>query len=273
VRSIAPCLLVVISALVGCGSRTPAIRTEPPPPETGESLYRRGHALFAEGNSDSALVILKESLALDSTHVPSLEDLSRIHYHRAMAEPQREHPSRKKDLERAFHYAMTMERLGRHDEAHYDLLTELADLLGEDTRFLQYARKNAELHPGDRQSYVLGLACARTGDHAGVIATQKEAVRKYPISPFVGGFYRLLGEAYFDIDRQQTAERTFTEGVKVVDDLLREIRNNQASADSSTKTRLSENRIAMLQSLRKIYRLHREDAKLREIDHLLNAGH
>jgi tetratricopeptide (TPR) repeat protein len=254
--------------LAGCAASSPEVPKPGPAKATRESLFGKGHRFYVEGQADSAAIYLKESLRLDSTYLPPLEDLTMIHYNHAMANAIPD-AQRRDDFQSALHYAIRMEEHGKTDAATYELITELSNTLGQDDTFLLYARKYMERHPGDRQAYTFGLASARAGDHPAVIRSQKEAIEQWPYSAYIGGFYRLLGESYFAIDRQQTAERTFAEGVKVVDRRILDGRNNDPEFEATMLGRLNESRTAMLSGLRKIYRLHGEDKKLQEVEVLL----
>jgi tetratricopeptide (TPR) repeat protein len=268
------CLLVAILLSTTANSCGPSVTTttEATQPSgvngvTKENLFRKGHELFVERSYDSAAVLLHASLALDSTYLPPLADLAQIHYDLAMRQHGENHPVRIKEFRTALDFYAAMEALGHQDADTYDRLCEVAYALGENDRFLTYAQKNAAKYPYDRQYYNLGLAYAQVGDHANVIRTQKEAIERFKFSPFVGGFYRLLGNGYMDADRNQTAEKTFSAGIEVVTNRLSELRQNKKESGTSEEfRRLTDDKVAMLLSLKKLYLLYKEDEKTREVE-------
>jgi len=242
--------------------------------ESSESLFRRGHELFVDRSYDSAVVLLRRSASIDSTNIRPLKDLALIHYDLALQQRSEEHSSWEVEFRGALDCYSRMESLGQRDADTYERLCEISHALGERVLFLRFARKNADRFPGDRQAHNLGLAQSLTGDHAGVIKTQKEAIEKYPHSPFIGGFYRLLGNAYMDVDRHQTAERTYAQGVEESLKRMNELQTASNEIDRNGEyQRLKDERIAMLLSLKKLHILYKETDKLHAVERLLrDAG-
>jgi tetratricopeptide (TPR) repeat protein len=129
------------------------------------------------------------------------------------------------------------------------------------------------LYPFDRQYYNLGVAYYQAGDFQNVIKTQKEAKDKFPTSPYLGAFYRQLGRAYRKVDRDQTAERVFTEGVRAVDARLRMLAQGE-SRSSPESERLREEKIGMLLELKRLHQIYRAEEKMRAVDkQLREAGY
>jgi tetratricopeptide (TPR) repeat protein len=163
-----------------------------------------------------------------------------------------------------------IDSIGMADVSTYERLTEVSHLLGDSKLFVRYAEKQAEVHPGDRELYNLGLAYFGAGNHQKTIETQKSAIQKYPHSPHIGGFYRLLGDGYYEIGRQQTAERTYQEGVKAVELRVADLKGTNPQFSSTAEYRqLADSRRAMLLSLKKLYRLHGKTKELDEVELLL----
>ena len=140
--------------------------------------------------------------------------------------------------------------------------------LGDDKTFLTYARKSAERYPHDRQYHNLGLAYFNVGDYQSVIKTEKEAIQKFKTSSYAGSFYRQLGRAYMKIDRDQTAERTFEEGLKIIDQRLQDRRSEEE------RRRMTDDRIAILLSLKRLHQTYHHDDKLKQVERqLIDAGY
>ncbi|MDH4071175.1 MAG: hypothetical protein OEV30_12220 [Ignavibacteria bacterium] len=261
-----------LAVLAGCSSSgriENESRSSAPPLLTSESLYGEGHRLYRAAEFDSARHYLEAALAIDSVYVPALRDLGQICYQTGLT---REPGSAAHESE--FRWALIcyqrLESARQEDAETYNRLTEITHALGEQDLFLHYAGKQAERFPGDRQQYNLGLAYFEDGLFQEVITSQKEAVSAYGHSPYVGGFYRLLGDAYFAVDRQQTAERTYREGVAAADERIDFFSTADPEFRSGSPYKLlSESRRSMLVSLRKIYKLHGKTAELEEVDRRL----
>ena len=268
-------MLIVAVSSCGTPGTTTSEKSPPSTTVTKENLFRTGHEYFVDRNFDSAEVFLLRSLSHDSTYLPPLADLASMHYDRAMREQGNTNPVQATEFRKAFGYYARMESLGRQDADTYDRLCEVTHALGEKEKFLAYATKSAAKFPDDRQYYNLGLAYAQVGDYASVIITQKEAIEKFKFSSFVGSFYRQLGNAYVEVDRKQTAEKTFTTGVQVVTNRLAELQNaSQEAASSPEVRRLTDDKVGMLLSLKKLYVLYKEDEKLHDVEsELAKMGH
>ncbi len=260
---------VLVAGLTGCGpSGTVTEETEKPVyrPDTKESFYEKGHAMYAEARYDSAAHYLEKARELDPTYLPPLQELGEIYYLGALSENGGD-GGREARMRKAFECYSAIESLGRADENTYDRLTELSHGLGDTKSFVLYAEKQAARNPGDRVLYNLGLAYFSAEAYQKVIDTQKEAIQKYPLSPYLGGFYRLLGDGYLNVDRQQSAERTYEEGVRKIDERISVMKGtNTDFAVTQEYRQLADSRQSMLLSLKKLYRLHGKQDKLEQVE-------
>jgi tetratricopeptide (TPR) repeat protein len=236
-----------------------------------DSLFQKGHRFYVERDYDSAAVYYRKSLEFDSTYQPPLAGLAQLHYERAMQIEDRASPIRTTELRNSLRYCLVLETHHQHGVDLYDRLTELSYALGEKDLFLNFVKKRIAEAPDDRQYFNLGLAYGQVGDYPNVITSQKEAIEKYRFSLYIGGFYRQLGNAYMELDRQQTAERTFSTGVQVVNTRLSDIEKTEGVYLEADINRLKDDKVAMLRALRKIYRIHDQKEKLREVEHQLEA--
>ena len=266
--------LLITTLLCSCSSSVStneSVRPSTPTTVDRDSLFRKGRGFYVERNYDSAAVYYRKSFALDSTYQAPLSSLAQLHYERAMQIEDRSDPARTREFENSLRYSMALESRGHHDIDLYDRLTELTYELGKKDLFLSFVKKRMAESTDDRQYFNLGLAYGQVGDNTNVIKCQKEAIERYRFSPFIGGFYRQLGNAYMDVERQQSAERTFSSGVGVVNERLSEIAKNGAVVLQSEVDRLKEDRLSMLRSLRKIYRIHGQTEKLRDVERQLEG--
>ncbi|MGB6033345.1 MAG: tetratricopeptide repeat protein [Bacteroidota bacterium] len=261
----------VFAAVIWVGGCSAARDTVTPvPKETAESLYHAGHLLYAVRDYDSAVVLLEGSLEEDSTFVPAISDLASLYYDRGVEESGEGGSLRRVYLERSFGYFANMESLGKREGQVYDRLCEIAVHLGDTDAFVRYAEKYAEAYPYDRQYYNLGRAYFDASDYREAIALQKKAVEMFPGSNYVGGFYRLLGQAYMKVDRYQTAQRVFAAGVGAVDARLSDLRDAEGyRRDSADEVKLEDDQTSMLRSLRYLYRLYKKEQKLQEVERRL----
>jgi len=262
-----PLVAAVLFALSSCGPSKEAATTV----ETKEALYAAGHRLYQAQDFDTAAAVLKRSVELDSSFLPPLTDLAGLYFDAGMRIPGEKSPERMKDFRQSRLYFGRMEALGAEDAETYDRLCELSLALGDSRGFLLYSRKNAARFPYDRQYYNLGVALFGAGDYNEAITTLKNALAKFPQSSYAGGFYRQLGLAYMKIDRDQTAERTFTAGVTAVDASLAQLKKGKSSPDYR---RLMDDKIGMLLSLKRLHQIYREADKLEEVEkELKEAGY
>jgi tetratricopeptide (TPR) repeat protein len=235
--------------------------------ETKEVLFKRGHQLYLEQNYDSAAVTLQKAIAIDSSYIPPLEDLAAMHYDLGMREQGAKSPKRLGEFRKSRIYYTRIETLGNKGSDLYERVCELSVALDDNKSFLKYAKRNAEMYPYDRQYLNLGVAYYSADDFANVIKTQKEAIERFKLSSFIGGFYRQLGRAYMKVDRDQTAERTFTIGVQVVDVRIGELRKHNSNYKSSDEyRRLLDDKIGMLVSLKKLHQTYRALDKLEQVE-------
>jgi tetratricopeptide (TPR) repeat protein len=266
--------VVVVAGLIviGCGpsAETPRPSTATPI-VTRETAYREGHQLYLLQQFDSAAVHLQASLALDSTYLPPLRDLAQLHYERGMFLGDAKSPQRTEAFRTSRTYFIRMEALGMREAEVYERICELSVALEDDRTFVRYARKSAELYPFDRQYYNLGIAYYQATDFQNVIKSQKEAKDKFPTSPYLGAFYRQLGRAYRKVDRDQTAERVFTEGVRAVDARLR-VLGQGGNLSTPEMERLREDKIGMLLELKRLHQIYRAEEKMRAVDNQLREA-
>jgi len=257
-------LLGLLPLLGGCAST----HETPPAALTRESLYDKGHRLYLERHYDSAAVALRAAYEMDTTFSDPLSDLAQLHFDRGMIDTSMS-PDRVRDLRLSLDYYMMLERSGRQDSDTYERLCAVALALDHPATFLAYAKKNADRYPFDRQLYNLGIAYYKTGDYQSSIRVLREATRRFRDSEYIGGMYRQLGRSYMSVDRNQTAEKMFSEGLSVVDETLAGMRHAGVEKSSAATTRLAEDRIGMLLSLKGLHILYREAEKLARVEQLL----
>ena len=254
-----------------CGSSGSITESKPEPPRAADQLAQfssAGHAHYVGARYDSACFYLEKARAIDHHEPRVLMELGESYYAMGMELPNG--TQRERNLRMALDRYATIDSIGKADAGTYERLTEVSHLLGDTQLFVHYAEKQAAVHPGDRELYNLGLAYFDARNYQKTIETQKGAIQKYPHSPYIGGFYRLLGDGYYEIDRQQTAERTYQEGVKVVDSRVADMKGaNSQFSTSSEYRQLADSRRSMLLSLKKLYRLHGKKKELDEVDRLL----
>jgi tetratricopeptide (TPR) repeat protein len=160
-----------------------------------------------------------------------------------------------------------LENQGEHEIDLLDRLCEISIALGDNKGFLTYAKMSAERYPYDRQYHNLGLAYFNVGDYQSAIKIEKEAIGKFRESAYLSSYYRQLGRAYMKVDRDQTAQRTFEDGVKIADLRL------QGRTSPDDLHRLMDDKAAMLLSLKHLYQTYHQDDKLKEVERqLLEAG-
>lgn len=238
----------------------------PSAPPSKELLERRGHQLYATGALDSASAVLRDVLEMDPANRTALTDLASLHYDLAMREPNEKSPARMENLKASRRYFAELERLGEGTADLYDRLCETSMRLGDDKAFLTYAKKSAAKFPFDRQYHNLGLAYFNVGDYQKVIKTEKQAIEKFKNSSYMSSFYRQLGRAYMKVDRDQTAERTLEDGLKIVNQRL------EGSPAPDERRRLVEDKVGILISLRSLYQTYRKDDKLKDAERQLREA-
>ncbi len=256
--------VALLAALWGCGPGKEAEKI----PETGkESLYQQGHQLYLAQQYDSAATLLERSAGMDPVYVEPRTDLADLFYLRAMQEAKG--PHHQEFLRKSQKRFAEIEALGKEDSDVYERLCEISLALNDDKSMLKYAKKNALKYPYDRQFFNLGIAYFNAGDYAAVVKSQKEAMGKFPQSPYLGGFYRQTGRAYMKMDRNQSATRTFEAGVKLVEARLAGLGNSGGAGESR---RLVDDKIAMLLDLRHLHRIYQETAKLQQVERQLKEA-
>jgi tetratricopeptide (TPR) repeat protein len=268
-------LLLAALVLEGCGSSEETTVRPTATILTKEALYLEGHQLYLQQSYDSAAVLLKRSSAMDSTYQDPIKDLAQLYYEQGMKAGTERGSAKGQSLRQARTYFAYLERQGVTEADIYERLCEVSVALDDDRSFLRYAKRYADLYPYDRQSYNLGVAYFNAGDYQQTIKSQREAKEKFKDSPYLGGFYRQMGRAYRKVDRDQTAERTFTEGVKAVDGRIAELRKTDPAYRSSTDyRRLLDDKIAMLQELKRLHQIYKAQDKLAQVERQLKElGH
>jgi tetratricopeptide (TPR) repeat protein len=259
----------VLLALAGCSSTEPTRETATP--MTAKDLFVQGHQLYLARSFDSARTALQRAAALDTLFVDPVADLAGLHFDLAMANPAEKSPERMEHVREARRWFAKLEVLGNADDITYQRLCELSVMLGDDRGFARYARRDAERYPYERQYYNLGLAQFGVGDYQAVVKSQKEAIEKFPRSAYLGGFYRQIGRAYMKIGRDQTAERTMETGIRAINDRIAALLKDK-SGEKADIPRLREDRIAVLQLLKRLYQTYHEDEKLKNVERLLDEA-
>ncbi len=259
-----------LSAVVlsSCTTSEKATVGSPSKAEMEMSLDLRGHRFYTLGDFDSASAVFQRLLKMDPDNKIALRDLGSLHFDLATRDKDEKSPSRLEHLRASRRYFSELERLGEHDIELYDRLCETSLALQDNKAFLSYAKKSADRYPYDRQYHNLGLAYFNMGDYESVIKVEKEAIEKFRGSSYVSSYYRQLGRAYMKVDRDQTAERMFEEGLKMVNERL------QGRTDPDDYRRLTDDRIAILVSLKHLYQTYHRDDKLKQVERqLLEAGY
>ena len=263
-------LALALSLLQGCG---PSGSTRAPERSLSkEQLYHEGNVLYLQGQLDTAAVLLDRAYTMDSSYTDAALALASLHFDQGKAEPA---GSRKwtEHLRKSLRYYRRVEEMGSRDAELLDRLCEVSVLIDDDRTFLRYAKRNAELYPYERQMYNLGLAYFGVADYPAVVRIQKDAIEKYRTSPYLGGFYRLLGLAYVKQDRDQTAERTFVAGLKAVDARLAELKREDRRGTDDI-ARLSEDRVGILLQMKRLFQIYKKQAELEQVERQLrDAGH
>jgi tetratricopeptide (TPR) repeat protein len=241
---------------------------------TKEDFFREGHRLFLLRERDSAEVLLRQVVALDSMHGPALKDLAELSYDRARDLEGKESRTREAAMRSALGYFARLEGAGQTDGDTYERLCELSLGVKDYRSFLRYAKKSAEKYPYDRQYYNLGIAYFEAGDYAACVKSQKEAVEKFRASNYIGGFYRQMGRAYMKMDRDQTAERTLATGVQAADGRLAELQQSARGTNAELVRRLTDDKISMLLLLKRLHTIYRAEDKLQKVEQQLkDAGY
>jgi tetratricopeptide (TPR) repeat protein len=240
--------------------------------EPKEIIFQRGHQFYLSGHPAEAEGELKRAAAMDSTYADPLVDLAQMSYEAAMREEGEKNPQRLSDLRSAREFYERAERLGYHDALAYDRLCEISLALEEERAFLVYAKKNAERYPFDRQYYNLGVAYFALEDWNNVVKSQREAAERFKQSPYVGAYYRQTGRAYMKLNRDQSAERTFSSGVQAVDARLAVLRRNGTPASADEYRRLQDDKIGMLLLLKRLHTTYKDAEKLEQVERQLKEA-
>jgi tetratricopeptide (TPR) repeat protein len=265
------CLMALgsLAAFHGCGPTT-EIMKPPESPEsamTKESIYAAGHQAYLQQQFDSAAVLLKRASSMDSTFLAPVKDLAQLYYEQGMRPGAGKDPSKSTALRAARSFYARMEALGVKEADVYERLCELSVTLDDDRSFLKHAKKYADLYPYDRQMYNLGIAYFNAGEFQQVIKSQKDARDKFKDSPYLGGFYRQMGRAYRKIDRDQTAERTFNDGIRAVDARIAELKKVDPQYKAGdTYRRLADDKVSMLTELKHLHQIYKADDKLEQVE-------
>jgi tetratricopeptide (TPR) repeat protein len=264
-------LLSVAACLAGCSSPGSVEKTTSL--ASKEAYYERGHQEYLRLEYDKAEQDLLQAISLDSSYGEPMVDLGALAYDRAKQETDEKSTRRLEQFKKSRQFYMRGEASGQRDAAVYDRLCEIANILDDGPGFLKYAKMSVGRYPFDRQYYNLGLAYFGVSDWAGVINSQKEAIEKFRESAYLGGFYRQLGRAYMKVDRDQTAEKQFSLGVRAVDLRLAALQKRGRTEVAIEVKRLQEDRIAILLLLKRLHTIYKEQEKLQEVERQLrDAG-
>ena len=264
-------LVVVLGTAMILQSCGPSAETGKPAP-TSAALYARGHEYYLGQNFDSAVALLQRVVAMDSTHVAALTDLGDAQYELAMRAKGMNDSDHLSKAREARSTLIRLESLGNQESSVYDRICELSVSLEDSKAFLKYAKKNAEKYPYDRQTYNLGLAYYQSGDYASSVKVTKPALEKFRQSPYIGGFHRTLGLAYMKQDRDQSATKVLESGVEAADARLAALKKAGTEPGSADDRRLTEDRVALLTMLRKLYTTYNEQQKLERVERLLREA-
>ncbi len=265
------CAVMIAATLLvaGCGPSAETVKPAEMPP-TKEAIFRMGHQLYLEQQLDSAATVLKRSTEMDSSYLEPVKDLAQLYYDQGMRQGNEKGTAKNQALRQSRLYYSRLETFGMREADMYERLCELSSTLEDDRAFLKYAKKFAELYPYDRQMFNLGIAYYNTGEYQQVVKTQKEAREKFKDSPYTGGFYRSMGRAYRKLDRDQTAERTFMEGIRAVDAKLADLRKSNAGGKSAEESRrLIDDKVSMLRDLRRLHQIYKALDKLEQVERQL----
>jgi tetratricopeptide (TPR) repeat protein len=229
-------------------------------------MFAAGREFYAEQRYDSAEAYFKKAAALDSKYIEPLNAIAQLHYVVGMQQPGEKNPARLKHFRTSFAYFAKVEMLGSSDAELYERLSELSNTLGDERALLRYAKRNAELYPYERQHLNLGYAYSQSGDHQSAIRLLKEAVQKFTGSHYIGSLYLALGRAYTKVDRDQTAERTFEQGLRATDTVLIEVRNMSKGREDEALRRLLDDKRSLLMSLKALHQRYKSADKLRSVE-------
>ncbi len=267
---VAVALVVMTLFLQSCGPSAGTGRPEPA--MTAEGLYARGHEEYVERNLDSAAALFRRAVAIDSGYVPALTELADVQYELGMRAPGEDNPERLAMFRAARTTLVRLESLGSQESGVYERICELSVALDDNRTFLKYAKKNADKYPYDRQMYNLGLAYYQTGDYAAAVKVTRQGTEKFRQSPYIGGMYRTLGLSYMKQDRDQTATRVLESGLASVDSRIAELKKAGTGSDSPDLRRLTDDRVALLATLRKLYTTYNDRPKLEHVERLLREA-
>jgi len=267
-------LLLPLALLASCAPSADTSRRTPGA-DSKEAIYQRGHQLYGMMEFGRAEAELKRAAAIDSSYLDPVTDLASLYFDLGLREEGEKNPKRLENFRLSRDFFIRAEMLGARDATVYERLCELSVALDDDRGFLIYARKNAELFPHDRQYFNLGLAYFGVGDWQGVVKSQKAAAEKFNDSPYLGGYYRQLGRAYMKLDRDQTAERTFSSGVQAVDGRVAALKiSNSRYKSTDDYRRLMDDKIGMLLLLKRLHTTYKAAEKLEQVERqLTEAGY
>ena len=257
-------LMMLSLAMAGCPPTSNETTMLSSAPLTKEALFGKGHLFYGQLQFDSATVYLTQAVRHDSLYADPIVDLAALHYDLAMQN--NTGASEAAGLFRLSRdYYDRADKLGWQDSELLERLCDISVRLDDQPSFLRYAKKNAKKYPYDRQYSNLGLAYVEAGEYQEGIKFLKSAIEKFPNSTYIGSYYRQLGRAYYKVDRHQTAERTFYDGLKAVDTKLMEL-EKLASPSSVSQERLRDDKIGMLVTLKGLHLLYKDGEKLANVE-------
>jgi hypothetical protein len=259
--------MLCCAMLAGCG---PAAETPRPElaPMSRDEVYRAGHRLYLESAYDSAAVLLKRALAMDTSFVEPVRDLAQLYFERGMRAAETD-KTRPQHLRSSLEYFKRLDAIGDQTPDLYERLCELCVALNRDRDFVHFAKKNSEVSPYDRQFFNLARAYFEVEEYQNVIKSTKESVERFKNSPYITSFYRLLGRSYMKVDRDQTAERTLYAGVKTADVRLADLRKQGVAQGNDQWRRAHDDKINMLLALKQLHTTYKADDKLKQVERQL----
>ncbi|MBI4536214.1 MAG: hypothetical protein HY708_08040 [Ignavibacteriae bacterium] len=268
-------LTLFIGALIGsCGPKPETTKAPSSIPvlDTKETAFVRGHQLYLRQQLDSAAILLKRAVSLDPAYREPIADLGALYYDLGVREPEKSR-GRLDNFKRSLTYYAKLDSLGANDSDLYERLSEICSTLEEHKLYLRYAKKNQEAYPYDRQYLNLILGYLNVNDYANAVIIAKDATEKFKESPYIGSYYRQLGRAYMKVDRDQTAERSFDVGLKIIDVRIAALKkNNKEYTSSEEYRRLMDDKVGILISLKGLHQRYRAFDKLERVERQLKEA-
>ncbi len=261
---------MLLLAAAGCGPSGETPKGAPPPsPTTKEGMFTLGRQFWFEHNTDSAVALLSRAATLDSLYNEPVRELAQVHYELGLRAAEQSRDRLNQFRASRAQFARLASR-GVKEADVYDRLCELSIALSDTRSFVSWAKVSADAYPYDRQHYNLCRAYFDAGDYQSVIRAAKSDIETFKVSPYVSSFYRILGRAYMKVDRDQTAERILSAGLKATESKLAQLRKSGGDAGmTDAYRRLRDDKINMLLLLKQLHTTYKADDKLRQVDRQL----